>query len=214
LIEQCIKINDGKPIKAEEDLFNQGFDSLSATFLRNRIRGALGSVNKTNAHQVDQNFVFTHSSIDELAAVFYSLSQNSQLAAGFDREVHVHAIEEMVAKYSHGLADKAFKSKKSQHKAIVLLTGSTGGLGSYLLATLLQHEGVQRVYALNRRSSSASPLFDRQRFSFQEKGFDVCLLASDKLVLVEGDMSDPGLGLNSNLFREVGKCIVARPRFV
>ncbi|KAF8417613.1 hypothetical protein L210DRAFT_3580694 [Boletus edulis BED1] len=53
--------------------------------------------------------------------------------------------------------------------AVVLRTGATGGLGSFLLSELLKSPVVQRVYAFNRPSSLKS-IAERQKFAFKTKG--------------------------------------------
>jgi thioester reductase-like protein len=91
---------------------------------------------------------------------------------------------------------------------VVVLTGSTGGLGSYLLASLLQREDVSVIYAFNRPSKgSTSSIQRRQQNGFEDRGLDVNLLHSEKLVYVETDTSHDHLGLNKELYEKV--CFVS-----
>lgn len=116
----------------------------------------------------------------------------------------VKEMEAMVSKYGEDF---------SQHKAsavngtelqgdVVLLTGSTGGLGSALLAKLILSPEFTRVYALNRRASDA--LSTRQETAFVERGLDASLLRSGKLILLEGDTAKENLGLERHTYDEVG----------
>lgn len=82
---------------------------------------------------------------------------------------------------------------------VVLLTGSTGGLGSYLLASLLSHEDVVAVYAFNRPSSK-SMIQHRQRAAFEDRGLDTAHLDSAKLIYIEGDMTRPNLSLDDQTY--------------
>jgi hypothetical protein len=60
------------------------------------------------------------------------------------------------------------------------------------------------VYALNRPSSNGEALPARQRRSFVERGLDEGTLDSDKLSLLEADLSDQGLGLSPDILERVG----------
>lgn len=86
----------------------------------------------------------------------------------------------------------------------VVLTGTTGALGSHLLAQLLVNSNVSTVWALNRKSSGGvESTMKRQRASFEEKCLDVGLLESEKLVFVESDLSVQGLCLESEVYGEI-----------
>jgi hypothetical protein len=122
------------------------------------------------------------------------------------------AIENMIEKYSAGLWDSTRhiaagpvdESRLSQDDHVVVLTGSTGGLGSYLLASLLQREDVSVVYAFNRPPrGTASSIQRRQESRFEDRGLDVTLLQSEKLVYVETDTSQDDLGLDKELYQKV-----------
>ena len=86
---------------------------------------------------------------------------------------------------------------------VVLLTGSTGNIGSHILEALLREPRILRIYAFNRPSSRQVSLLDRHRERFEDKGFDTSLLASKKLVFLEGDASQDNLGVSSLVFNEV-----------
>jgi len=92
------------------------------------------------------------------------------------------------------------------HPKIVLLTGSTGSLGSYLLELLLQSPSVERVWALNRPSEKSS-LSERQINAFKERGIDEDLLRSAKLRLVEGTVSREMFGLGERDWYDVSLSI-------
>jgi len=112
----------------------------------------------------------------------------------------------MIEKYSIGLdgpVDGVLPSSQSIEPAVVLLTGSTGGLGSFLLSELLRSSAVQRVFAFNRSSSSKS-IAERQKAAFKDRGLELDLLDSDKVVYVEADASLEKCGLSSAQYEEVG----------
>jgi len=110
----------------------------------------------------------------------------------------------MITKYSVGLGEKvgdAF-SQRFHHRHVVLLTGSTGGLGSYLLASLLSHEDVAIVYAFNRPSKSGT-IKQRQRAAFEDRGLDISALDSEMLIYIEGDAALPNLSLDDQAYGKI-----------
>jgi FlaA1/EpsC-like NDP-sugar epimerase len=86
---------------------------------------------------------------------------------------------------------------------VVLLTGSTGGLGSHLLELLASHPSVHKIYALNRTGRVGTTVESRQRLAFTERGIDTQLLHGDKVVLLEGDLTKATLGLDEPIVAEV-----------
>jgi hypothetical protein len=87
--------------------------------------------------------------------------------------------------------------------AVVVLTGTTGALGSSLLADLLSSSAVSKVFALNRDSPTGHTLMARQTQSFIDRGLDTSLLDSDKLILLTCDLSARDLGLDRVVLYEV-----------
>lgn len=108
---------------------------------------------------------------------------------------------EMVKKYSVDLSRHTGTIKRPEQE-VVLVTGTTGGLGSSLLVTLTQSPNVTRVYALNRKAST--PLHERQKAILDERGYDAqSILSSPKVVLLESDMEQDRLGLSAELYHTV-----------
>ncbi|KAG2068654.1 putative aminoadipate reductase [Suillus decipiens] len=213
-VEEWLKVhattvNADKVVDPDTDLFAQGFDSLSATFLKNRIIGSLSSSSdrdlQASASRIDQNIIFSSPSIRLLARSVINavLERNGAHIADAKTD-----IENMIEKYSVGLRNSVTEVNTtlangcSQSDRVVALTGSTGGLGSYLLADLLRHEDVSVIYAFNRPSKRAS-MQQRQENSFRDRGLDVTLLQSDKLVYIETDTSYDRLGLDKELYQKI-----------
>ncbi|KAJ7214255.1 acetyl-CoA synthetase-like protein [Mycena haematopus] len=185
-----------RDIRGGRDLFDQGFDSLNATFLRHRIVGALrnsGSEATSAAQKITQNFVYAHPTIEDLANAIAAVVRGDENSSLNNPEA---AVETMIAKYSAGFETPLGSQEKngaSSTGQVVLLTGSTGGLGSHILEILLSLPEIERVYAFNR--PGRIPLSERQRQAFVDRGLDITLLASEKLIYLEGDTTKEDLGL-------------------
>ena len=155
--------------------------------------------------QIPQHFIFEHPTLYELAEAI------SELAGGAtndqDRVSTVDAINAMLDKYSAGLPAVALKAKTTRSendKIVVLLTGSTGNVGSHLLAALLAEPRVSKVYTLNRLlSGSVNATVDRQRASFEVLNLPVALLSHEKYVPLLGNLNTDAFGLEQTVYEQV-----------
>ena len=157
------------------------------------------------ADSVTQNTVYSYPTIEALSSFLVALVANPEGVA--DNKNGKAHIEEMIEKYSTGLDGTSLPETTATATrppaCVVLLTGSTGNLGAQILASLLEAENVEQVYALNRPSSGSKSMLERHRERFEDKALDVSLLASEKLVFLEGDAASPSLGMTENTYNEV-----------
>ncbi|RDB20740.1 Non-canonical non-ribosomal peptide synthetase FUB8 [Hypsizygus marmoreus] len=208
LLEQVRDIHPGKDISPSIDLFEQGFDSLSATFLRLRLSGALRSTKELAraADAVLQNTVYTYPTVNALTSFIVGLVADPQSAGKTKDQRQV--IEDMIAKYTLGLEEpmsglRMMNGHSTDVGSAVLITGTTGNLGAQLLTNLLENETVERIYALNRPPTGSQSIVDRHKIRFEDKGLDPSLLESSKLVFIEGDSAEVNLGLDETVYDEI-----------
>ncbi|KAH0828784.1 acetyl-CoA synthetase-like protein [Lanmaoa asiatica] len=209
LMEHACAVSSGRDIDPDADF-------LSVTYLRNQLVNALGDSPKPRvrsaATRIPTNIVFENPTINSLSArVSALISQDDILQIPDHIQQRKAAIEAMIHKYSMDLlgnpdgiiADNGVIDHKMQSAGtVVLLTGTTGGLGSFLLAQLLENPVVEKVYALNRPSASVS-IAERQRSAFVDKALPFNLLSSGKLVYIEADVSQDSCGLTSSIYNEL-----------
>ena len=143
------------------------------------------------AQSVSSNFIFEHSTVEQLAVAIASLVDSSS-ASVFQAHSVVDDIRAMIAKYTADLPTAKAKGKAHSTAPVVLLTGSTGNIGSHILACLLSEQRIERVYTLNR--PSVDPL-GRLRSAFSERGLPVELLDDSRLVSLAGDITRDNFGL-------------------
>ncbi|KAH8107711.1 acetyl-CoA synthetase-like protein [Cristinia sonorae] len=193
-------INDGQQPSTTVDLFQQGFDSLSATSLRNQIIRALKtSTNSSDSivsSDIPVDIVFANPTIRNLARALQNLVGGR---TSVKKSVGAQ-VEDLISKYSADLPDFTGKLPVRASRGItVVLTGSTGGLGSHLLAHLLQLKEVARVYTLDR----PSPDGDRQKRAFFERGLSTELLDNGKLTALTANHTRADLGLSADVLDEI-----------
>jgi nucleoside-diphosphate-sugar epimerase/aryl carrier-like protein len=143
------------------DLFALGVDSLQTLRLGQILQAALKATRpEVTVAAFNSQQLYSHPTICLLSEYVSNLLQGQDLPSAaslsetdIDREIR---IAELVTKYSDDLDESH----------AVILTGSTGSLGTYLLYELLRDHSVSKIYCLNRSSDAAS----RQLKSLQEKG--------------------------------------------
>lgn len=86
---------------------------------------------------------------------------------------------------------------------VVVVTGTTGALGSAVLAELVACDQVSRVYTLDRRSPSGVALRLRQEESLMRRNLEPDVLNSPKVVSLQADLAVAGFGVDEDVYREV-----------
>ncbi|KAK0216122.1 hypothetical protein IW262DRAFT_1449678 [Armillaria fumosa] len=169
-------------ISDNDDFFQHGCDSLQATWIRNTLLRALQDSAQFDIRQTTDNFVYTYPSITQLAKFLASVAQGKHVAVGSGSAVD--AMQEMVDKYSKNFVVTPEKKSDQATKRVVLITGTTGALGSHILASLVSDENVQHIYAVNRPGDAS--VDDRQQRAFSRHGIEVGM---EKVTMLEADLS-------------------------
>ncbi|KAJ6611012.1 hypothetical protein B0H10DRAFT_1953401 [Mycena sp. CBHHK59/15] len=152
------------------------------------------------ADGVAQNLIYSYPTISQLSVFLNGLVVGKPNETGDPKLL----IEKMVSTYISGLAPAVVSRRKANDPVVVVLTSSTGNLGSHVLVSLLNDDKVTKVYAFNRPSSPVGPtLAERHRIIFDDRGLDTALLASPKLTLVEGQIDWKNLGVKPDLYNEI-----------
>jgi len=146
--------------------------SLTATILRRRITGALQSLKISGGASaikaINQNTLYAYPNVDLLTGFLVDVvaHPNGTRVEGSA----VAAIEHMINKYSFfpkpletnsSAIPVDGRSGTADRNIVVLLTGSTGNLGSQILENLLLNPEISQVYTLNRASASSKSQLDR-----------------------------------------------------
>lgn len=149
---------NNEEIRLEDDFFAAGLDSV----LSNRVLKCLGSATEkyleagSKGVTLVPQFLYSNPTINELSVAFYNLvhevtEDNVSLV-----EKQAEKMKQFRTKYTTHLPE-SFRSRAhrvSKDGNVVILTGSTGSLGSYILEALLRQANVKRIYCLNRAENS------------------------------------------------------------
>ncbi|EED77357.1 predicted protein, partial [Postia placenta Mad-698-R] len=183
------------PLKDEDDIFQHGCDSLQATWIRNTILRVLRDSAKIDTRQVNSNFVYDYPTISRMASFVLALALGTTDREDRQPASRADAMRAMVAKYSKDFPiHRGSAAANMESGKVVLITGTTGGLGCYALKKLVADPKVTRVYAFNRPAKHGQNLYERQNSALVDRGLDASIVDSEKVVLLEGDLSTTNFG--------------------
>lgn len=207
------------------DFFEIGMDSLQATRLRRAILNGLKVTKGLPAPvtDLDSDFIFENSSTLKLYNAVKGVMEGNYNADGETKETkRIRAMEDMVEKYRQQLASYADVAAEAREKRkaysgeydgrkVVLLTGSTGSLGCFLLARIASDETVKKVYCLNRATPGAD-VRQRQISLMKKRGAELEDKYWDKVEILESEPSKLDLGLGEAKYNEVRHILAIRQR--
>ncbi|KAF8200278.1 hypothetical protein BJ912DRAFT_1020035 [Pholiota molesta] len=179
-------------VQDDDDIFQHGCDSLQATWIRNALTRALRDGLQLDTRRNVDNFVYEYPSISSLATFLVAHVSGERTDKSSDEQKE----KDMARMVESGTSSPARKC--------VLLTGSTGGLGAFVLSVLVADAEVKYVYCLNRPSVAGSvSLLDRQRASLVDKGLPIEILESEKVILLQAQLEQQQFGLEKSVYDAV-----------
>ncbi|KAF8995049.1 hypothetical protein BDQ17DRAFT_1430659 [Cyathus striatus] len=194
------------PVKDEtSNIFDYGCDSVLATRIRNSIVNAFRHTGLEKlVGFLPQNLLYQQPTFSSLAnfvsAVAHSDGSSENLPSA-SVEQRKQYLEDLRRRLLSQISARYNGASKKSSEDVILVTGTTGGLGSHLLAALASSEEVSRVYALNRLSKTS--LLLRQQAALARQGLDPGVATSSKVVLLESGLSKDALGLDKDVLEEI-----------
>ncbi|KAL2831135.1 putative NRPS-like enzyme [Aspergillus cavernicola] len=167
------------------DLFEAGVDSLQAIKARDIIKNNI----EIGSAELGHNVVFDFANIKKLAAHLQALRTGERQ----DEDDGLEVMSQLVDKYT------VFVTRPKTEE-IILLTGTTGSLGIYILSRLIQKDDVKKIYCLVRVSSPSNAL-DRILSNLASKLLPMVNVS--KIVALPAQLSSEGLGLPSSTLSEL-----------
>ncbi|KAF7556428.1 hypothetical protein G7Z17_g1408 [Cylindrodendrum hubeiense] len=184
---------DIEGLSPEADLFELGIDSLQVTLISRSINAFLLARGKSPS--LDARTVYSNPRIAALAAVVSALSIGKDPANSIESDE-----QKMKRLYDLYSANMPVSMRQPRPKScpyfVVLLTGSTGSLGSYILDSLISNPLVSRIYCLNRGGES----LERQQKSQAAKGLQPL---PSKVKCLDANLSKPYFGLSLQKYRRI-----------
>ncbi|TFY68026.1 hypothetical protein EVJ58_g1265 [Rhodofomes roseus] len=190
-----------------DDFFQNGCDSLQATWIRNSILRGLRDSAKLETREITRDFVYEHPTVVALSVYVSGLAAGSTNDTDTSEQARVAAMRAMARAYSEAFPRHQPGTGRSHHdthadKSVFLLTGTTGSFGCHILHRLVSDPHVSRVFALNRPSKDGISLRERQNAALIERGLPTDVLG-DKAILLEVDLAAQQFGTSGTLYEEM-----------
>ena len=195
LVKESILTSTHWPhLHLNDNIFTLGMDSLQALVTVRKFRQGL------RMPSIALSTVYTNPSIHELASAVLELSKQGQNSQIIDAQARLLMRSELLKEYQSRIDGIPMlrKKGKSTERHVVILTGSTGALGTYILHVLLANLAVAHVYCLNRATNGSSLQTERS----QTHGLSTDLDAT-RVTFLTADLSRTDLGLHSEAYKNL-----------
>lgn len=165
-------------------LFDLGLNSLLVIHLRNIITKSLKV-------SIPNNFIYEHPSIHALVHALRKRQDDQSTTTITTMEQHYKETQALLdgylARAKHDF-QKCVAIHQQHHGHVVLLTGATGSLGSFMLCDLIESSRVTKIYCSVRATTHAEAI-NRIRQSFYDRMLDVSLLDHVKVEALPTDFN-------------------------
>ncbi|KAI0508876.1 hypothetical protein F5B22DRAFT_378949 [Xylaria bambusicola] len=194
------RLDSGQVLEPDTDFFASGIDSMQVIGASRLLRAGLESA----GHQVDADAIATrviygNPTPEKLAKYILSRVRQGNVPTAVAEEEH--EIDDMNAlwqKYTKDLPKaKPGRPNPSDDGQVVVLTGSTGMLGSYMLDQMIRSPRVKRIICLNRSQDGGK---ERQAQAMKQRGLST---DDSKCTFLHADMSRSDFGLPRDAFNEL-----------
>ncbi|KAI5273178.1 acetyl-CoA synthetase-like protein [Aureobasidium subglaciale] len=175
------------------DLFSLGIDSLQVLALANTIGHSLPKKEGSRDATFKPRMVYSNPTIDALTEAISNLVRGEN-ANGAPTKSREQNMDEVIKKFTQNLPSPVEYNPRQQKHAVVL-TGSTGSLGNYLLEELITNPAIAKVYCLNRSDAQS-----RQKRSFEERG---TIPDFSKVVFLQASFGKKQFGLSDEVYQQL-----------
>lgn len=185
-------------LESDTDIFSVGIDSAQVIQMANMLRtGVDASHPSDKPESVAPKDVYANPTPSQLAAHILAMV-NGDSTGGQEPESEVSIAQRLLSKYTSDMPAPPSGQKEPLFEGqTVVLTGTTGSLGAYMLDMMSKSPQVKKIVALNRGSDGGR---SRQPGVSGERG-----LSQDfsKVEFVQSDLSKPNLGLEDKTYKNL-----------
>ncbi|KAF7172586.1 hypothetical protein CNMCM5623_004757 [Aspergillus felis] len=196
LAKAVAEITDTDGFDTNSDFFDAGMNSQQAEMIIANVREMIRNDSNCglDESQLNADAIYTHTSAVKLASYIFHPSQSPS------QEDRLQTMSTMLDKYMSSLPRREAKAQRQPHgQEHILLTGSTGFVGSNLLRALCRRDNVKKISCINRKNPSRSP-------SKATEGMNGSA-SSPEVQYLTGDLSEQKLGLEEKTYSELTKSV-------
>jgi len=188
---------EGVQITENDNIFEFGLDSLRAMKLLRCIKSGLRDQGLGLSSSLSPRAIYQHPTALAMASMLMR-ALNGQAPGEDETEGALAEMQQMLDTFTGRVdsLEKNASNKLSPKSRVVILTGSTGSLGSYILDSLVRNSAVDKIVCLNRSGGNAH----KQTKTNQSRG-----LCEDfsKVEFLECDVTKRRLGLEDEKYVEL-----------
>ena len=195
ILEQCLP---KEKLEDEDNLYSSGLDSLRTVEAVDKLKANLLSHRQlSELSWFTADTVYQNPTIKQLSEALRAFLNNGEIPEERRRTAEMSALFEKFAKTLPKIGYNAPRRLRADG-VVVALTGSTGSLGTHLLAELLETPAISRIYCLNRSANA------QQQWQDMGNGwniYDTSIRA--KVTFIATDCSQDKFGLQEVEYSEL-----------
>ena len=197
-------------LRGDDAFFDAGMDSLRVIRLIRELKRQvkLAHYTKITPQSLAPGVVYSHPSLNELSDQLLRMAKTEpqDLDSGYQTADSDETCSSSKLREMESLLDKYVQSLPVDYQrqrtpvtqgTTVLLTGSTGSLGSYLLNKLSNDTNVQHIICLDRNSSAA----EKYRDNGPQRGLSP--LDAERVEFIKANLAESQLGLKNGVYERL-----------
>ncbi|WYZ44922.1 hypothetical protein EsH8_VIII_000238 [Colletotrichum jinshuiense] len=210
-IEKLLRDHLGVPhLEPDTDFFSAGMDSLQIIAAARFITASLRVTDKQySSKTIEARDMYSHASPNQLASHILKAVVNGKTneeANGDSR--NIEAMEKLYERMTRNLIRAGHgRPEPSNDQQTVILTGSTGNMGCYLLDEMIRNPCIKKVVCFNRSNDGGA---GKQAKAMEERGLQQPA-ESGKVEFFHTNLAQSNMGLSnevySRLLKEVDRVV-------
>lgn len=186
----------------EEEFFAHGLDSIQTLEITTNLKRNLKGLTSHSITWISPRIIFRHPTLKDLSKLLAAYLNDGIIPAEDSKTARAAAVDDAVARFVENLPSKAVSQPVAASSistdATIAVVGSTGYVGSQLVATMLRNSAISRIYCLNRGDDASirqKEMLSKQHLVPGE------MLA--KLTFFKIKLGTPRLGLSEEQYRTI-----------
>ncbi|KAI1323489.1 hypothetical protein F5Y16DRAFT_383703 [Xylariaceae sp. FL0255] len=195
----------GAALDPDTDFFSAGVDSLQVMNVSRVLRSSLTKAVPTlDSKLLGPRAIYNNPTTNQLARYLIGLVSQGATNGSISEDAADSAMAKtLYEKYTRDLATgKRGRPEAPTDKQTILLTGSTGHLGVYLLDQLVHNPAVSRVICLNRAENGGA---EKQQKQMEDRGLTQDASYVEKVEYLQVDLSKEKFGLSDEKYERLRK---------
>lgn len=201
----AVSFRPAATIAEDEDFFAHGLDSIQTLEITATLKHNIKDLTSSSVAWIAPRVIFQHSTLAGLSKVLGTFLNDDIAPVENSPERCARVMDETVARYVKDFPTRSAQagepeagSQKVSSRQTVAIIGSTGYIGSHLVATLLKNTAISHIYCLNRGSDISA-----SKNKTLSKLDDNTAVALEKITFLRVKLGAPRLGLADGQYQEI-----------